>query len=117
MHHIIPSWFDPFELVCYDPEVEDIKKVAFLRFVQLLVFIHDKVLNRMNLYMSLEIGPFLRGSNPIRTYQRGFSLVSFYECTQFMDLYDAQVSKVLIYKFDESFWNIDWTGLMNHSRI
>ena len=26
MHHIIPSCTNPFELVCYDPEVEDIKK-------------------------------------------------------------------------------------------
>ena len=26
MHHIIPSLLDPIELVCYDPEVEDIKK-------------------------------------------------------------------------------------------
>ena len=26
MHHIIPSCSNPFELVCCDPEVEDIKK-------------------------------------------------------------------------------------------
>ena len=28
-----------------------------------------------------------------------------------MALYDAQVSKVLIYRFDESLRNIDWTGV------
>ena len=81
MYHIIPSWLDPFELVCCDPEVEDIKKVAFLRFVQLLVFIHDKVLNRLNLYMSSNLGPFLCGNNPIRPFKWGFDLVAFDECT------------------------------------
>ena len=29
----------------------------------------------------------------------------------FMALYDAQVSKVLIYMIDESLRNIDWTGV------
>ena len=81
MHHIIPSWLDPFELVCCDPEVEYIKKVAFLRFVQLLVFIHDKVLNRLNLYMSPKLGPFLCGNNPLRPFKWGFDLVAFDECT------------------------------------
>ena len=61
--------------------------------------------------MSLKLGPFLHGSNPIRTFKQGFDLVAFDEYTRFLALYDAQVSKVLIYRFDESFQNIDWTGV------
>ena len=38
-------------------------------------------------------------------------MVDFDECTRFLALYDAQVSKVLIYRFDESSRNIDWTGV------
>ena len=85
--------------------------MAFLRFVQLLVFIHDKVLNRLNLYMSPKLGPFLCGRNPVRTFKRGFDLLAFDECTRFLALYDALLSKVQIYRFDESFRNIDWTGV------
>lgn len=85
--------------------------MAFLRSGELLVFIHDKVLNRMNLYMSPKLGPFLHGRNPIHTFKRGFDLVAFDECTRFLALYDAQVAKILLYKFDESFRNIDYTGV------
>ena len=61
--------------------------------------------------MSPKLGPFLHGSNPIRTFKRGFDLVAFDERTRFLALYDALGAKVLIYKFDESFRNIDWTGV------
>lgn len=67
MHCIVPSFSDPFEIVCCDPETKDIKKAAFLRSVELLIFIHDRVCNWLNLYMSPKLGSFLRGSNPIRT--------------------------------------------------
>ena len=107
MHSFTPSCSDPFEIVWCDHDIEDIKKVEFMRSGELLLFIHDKELNSLNLYMSLKLGPFLRGRNPIRTFKWGFYLVAFEECTRFLPLYYAQVSKVLIYKFDESFQNID----------
>lgn len=91
--------------------MEDLKKVAFLKSGQLLVFFHDKVLNTVNLYMSPELGPLLRGRNPIRIFRRGFDLVAFDEFTRFLALYDANVSKILIYRFDQSFRNVDWTGV------
>ena len=72
-----------------------------------LVFVHDKVLNRLNLYMPPKLGPFIPGSNPIFTFKQGFDLVAFDECTRFLALYEAQVFKVLIYRFDESFQSID----------
>ena len=74
MHCIVPSFSDPFELVCCDPETEDIKKAAFLRLGELLIFIHDRVCNWLNLYMSPKLGSFLRGSNPIRTSIQGFNI-------------------------------------------
>jgi hypothetical protein len=111
MHCIIPSCSNPFELVCCDPEIENLKMVAYLKSGELLVFFHDKEHNKLNLYMSPKIGPFLRGRNPIISFKRGFDLVSFDERTRFLALYDAQGSKVSIYKFDESFRNIDWTGI------
>ena len=49
--------------------------------------------------MSPKLGPFLHGSNPIRTFKPGFKLVAFDECTQFLALYNAQVSKVLMLDF------------------
>ena len=81
MHCIIPSCSDSSELVCCDLEIEDLKMVVFLKSGELLVFVHDKVLNRLNLYMSPNIGPFLCGNNPIRPFKWGFDLVAFDECT------------------------------------
>lgn len=61
--------------------------------------------------MSPKIGQFLHGRNLLHSFKRGFDLVAFDERTRFLALYDAQGSKVVIYKFDESFRNIDWTGV------
>ena len=77
--------------------------MAFLRSGESLLFIHDKELNSLNLYISPKLGPFLYGRNPIRTFKQGFDLVAFDECTRSLALYDVPVSKVLIYMFDESF--------------
>ena len=40
MHCIIPSCSNPFELVCCDPEIENLKKVAYLKSSELLFFLH-----------------------------------------------------------------------------
>ena len=46
-----------------------------------LVFVHDKVLNRLNLYMPPKLGPFIPGRNRIRTFKWGFDFVAFEEST------------------------------------
>ncbi|KAH9320477.1 hypothetical protein KI387_015116 [Taxus chinensis] len=111
MHSFTPSSSDMFELVCCDLETEDLKKVVFLKSGELLVFVHDKEQNSLNLYMVPKLGPLVRGSNPIRIFRRGFDLVAFDERTRFLALFDADVAKIQIYKFDESFRHIDWTGI------
>ncbi|GLJ12791.1 hypothetical protein SUGI_0197900 [Cryptomeria japonica] len=111
MYCITPSCSDMVELVCCDPETEDLKKVAFLKSGELLVFIHEKKQNNLNVHMVPKLGPLVCGSNPIHVFRRGFNLVAFDERTRFLALFDADLAKVQIYKFDESFRHIDWTGI------
>ncbi|GLJ12793.1 hypothetical protein SUGI_0197940 [Cryptomeria japonica] len=111
MHGITPSCSDMVELVCCDAETEVLKKVVFLKSGELLIFIHDKEQNSLNLYMVPKLGPLVCGSNPIRIFRRGFDLVAFDERTRFLALFEADVAKIQIYKFDESFRHIDWTGI------
>jgi hypothetical protein len=57
------------------------------------------------------MGLKLDNINPIRRFRRGYDLLSVDEGTRFVALYDKPASKVAVYKFDESFRNLDWTGV------
>ena len=109
IHCIIPSCSKAFDFMCCDPEVEDLKIVAFLKSGELLVFIDDKVNDALNLYMSPMLGSILNA--PIKKFSIGFDLVAFDEDSKFMALYDAQHSIVKIYRFDKSIWYIDCMGI------
>eukprot|EP01018_Ginkgo_biloba_P007841 Gb_06198 [translate_table: standard] len=111
MHGITPLCSEMYELVCCDPDNEELRKVVLLRSGELLVFIQDKQQQSLHIYFSIKRGSLLRGSYPIFIARRGFDLVAFDESTRFLALYDCQLSKIGIFRFDQSFRHVDWTGI------
>ncbi|KAH9295645.1 hypothetical protein KI387_043897 [Taxus chinensis] len=111
-HPIVPTCGEPLELVAINPEQERLLKVAVLKSGELMVFIHNFKDSCLYLYRCPKVGYNLNNTScPIYTFRRGFDLLALDESTRYMALYGKERSKIVIYKFDESFRKVYWTGV------
>eukprot|EP01018_Ginkgo_biloba_P017611 Gb_37645 [translate_table: standard] len=111
VHPIIPTCTQLVELVTINPECERLVKVVLLKSGESLIFIHNHKGGCLYVYHCPRIGTKLYNRNPIHTFRRGFDLLCVDEGTRLVALYDAGICKVGIYRFDDSFRHVDWTGV------
>eukprot|EP01018_Ginkgo_biloba_P033752 Gb_25339 [translate_table: standard] len=111
VHPIIPTCTQSVELVTINPECERLVKVVLLKSGESLIFIHNHRGGCLYVYHCPRIGTKLYNRNPIHTFRRGFDLLCVDEGTRLVALYDAGICKVGIYRFDDSFRHVDWTGV------
>lgn len=111
-HTIIPTCGELVELAAINPQHERLFKVVILKSGELMVFIHNITDSSLYLYRYPKIGfnINIRGC-PIYVFRRGFNLLAVDEASRSMALYEKERSKIVIYKFDESFRKIYWTGV------
>ncbi|XP_057826276.2 uncharacterized protein LOC131038027 [Cryptomeria japonica] len=109
---IVPTCGASIDLAAIDPQNEKLFKVVALKSGELIVFIHSFDDSAMNLYRCPKIGFNInKMSRPIYTFRRGFDLLAVDEGTRSMALYEKDMSKIVIYRFDESFGNVHGTGV------
>ncbi|GLJ34389.1 hypothetical protein SUGI_0691410 [Cryptomeria japonica] len=107
---IIPTYGESVELATINPQHERLFKVVILKSGELMVFLHNFTDPSLSLYRYPKVG-FNNMGPPIHTFRRGFDLLAVDEATRSMALYEKERSKTVIYKFDESFRKVYWTGV------
>ncbi|XP_059065183.1 uncharacterized protein LOC131038022 isoform X2 [Cryptomeria japonica] len=109
---IVPTCGESVELVSINPQHERLFKVVVLKSRELMVFIQSFRDSSMYLYRCPKIGVNINSiGRPIHTFRRGFDLLAADEATRSIALYEKDKSRILIYKFDESFRKVYWTGV------
>lgn len=100
------------ELAAVNPQHERLFKVIILKSGELQIFIHNFTHSYLNLYRYSKIGCNMNNmGHPIHALRRGFDLLAVDEGTRSMALYAKERSKIDIFKFDESFRKVYWTGV------
>ncbi|GLJ33822.1 hypothetical protein SUGI_0679990 [Cryptomeria japonica] len=109
---IVPTCGDPVELAAINPQNERLHKVVVLKSRELIVFVHSIRDSSMYLYRCPKIGVNINDmDHPIHTFRRGINLLAVDEATRSIALYEKEASKIAIYKFDESFRKVYWSGV------
>ncbi|GLJ34374.1 hypothetical protein SUGI_0691140 [Cryptomeria japonica] len=109
---IVPKCGESVELAAINPQHERLFKVVILKSGELMVFIHNFKDSSLYLYRCPKIGVNINNtSHPILTFRRGFDLLAVDEATRSMALYEKDRSKIVIFRFDESFRNVFGTGV------
>ncbi|XP_057831411.1 uncharacterized protein LOC131042113 [Cryptomeria japonica] len=107
-HPIVPIWGQPFELVAIDPKIRSLFKVVLFKSGESVVFIHNFKDSYLELFHCARLGSHLI---EIRTFKRGFDMLSIDEASRAVAFYDRDNFKIAIYKFDDSFKKIYPTGV------
>ncbi|XP_057849503.2 uncharacterized protein LOC131060344 [Cryptomeria japonica] len=105
---IVLTYGEPLELTTINPQNEKLYKVVVLKSRELIVFVHSLRDSSLYLYHCPKIGVSI---NKIHAFKRGFELVAVDEATRSIALYEKEKSKILIYKFDECFSKVYWSGI------
>ncbi|XP_057849508.2 uncharacterized protein LOC131060346 [Cryptomeria japonica] len=109
---MVPTSEEPVQLEAIDPQLERLFRVVILKSGELLVFIYNFIDSSLYLYRRPKIGFNMnKRGPPIYTFRRGFDLLAVDEGTRSMAMYEKERSKIVIYKFDESFRRVSWTGV------
>ncbi|GLJ34377.1 hypothetical protein SUGI_0691170 [Cryptomeria japonica] len=109
---IVPKCGVSVALAAINPQRERLFKVVILKSGVLMVFIHNITDSSLYLYRCPKIGVNINDiGHPIITFRRGLNLLAVDEDTRSMALYEKEKSRILIYKFDESFQKVYGTGI------
>ncbi|GLJ34362.1 hypothetical protein SUGI_0690900 [Cryptomeria japonica] len=105
---IVLTYGEPVELATNNPQNGRLYKVVGLKSRELIIFVHSFRDSSLYLYHCPKIGVSI---NKIHSFKRGFDLVAVDEVARSIALYEKEKSKILIYKFDESFSKVYWSGV------
>ncbi|GLJ33416.1 hypothetical protein SUGI_0672530 [Cryptomeria japonica] len=108
---IIPACGELIDLEVIIPELASLLKVVLLKSGELLIFIHSTTNSCLQLFFGPRIGSNLNMVKPIYTFRRHFDLFCLDEATQSLALYGKDEKNIGLFKFDESFKHIYWTGI------
>ncbi|MCO5576993.1 hypothetical protein L7F22_030814 [Adiantum nelumboides] len=107
---VVPVCGKPAELITLNPKLESLSAVVMVKSGQVLVFVEPVDKSCLHLYYYPRLGGFHMGSNPSRIFKRGCDLWSFDELSRFLALYDRNYGSIKIFRFDEAYHHMEWTG-------
>ncbi|KAL3698232.1 hypothetical protein R1sor_012308 [Riccia sorocarpa] len=108
---LTPACSEGKSLIDLNPR-QKLMRVFFLQGGQLLVCIEDSLDGdrQCSLYLSQKLGHDLSAAVPISKINRGYEILCFDETTRFIAFYDSQIFTIKVFRFDDMFRHMDWTG-------
>ncbi|KAL3699205.1 hypothetical protein R1sor_017227 [Riccia sorocarpa] len=109
---LTPACSEGKALIDLNPATQNLMRVYFLQGGQVLIFVEESEggERQCSIYLSPKLGSDLSTAIPIMKLRRRFDLVCFDEKTRFIALYHSDISSIKVYRLDDTFRHMDWTG-------